>query len=274
MFRTLFLQSIAEDWAYKLLVGTYIDLRLYPEECDPNCFAGMIQGANNERELIEAYTGLLQKRIELEQFEAAKQDLDAEQREAALKALIATYTKEGNADSAWIKLYELPLDSDDNIAFFNLYLEILEGIQPPAGSGKTMSEQEQMIRTTANKANKTVAAMAEVVMNAYYNSLFNKNADGVLLKGTPAQQPAVLWSLLPNPTKHQQVTLSIKQGLLAGQHRADVSIYNFNGALLRQVKGLKNNETISVADLPTGIYICVLHIGSQYIGSQKLVILP
>lgn len=31
MFRTLFLQSIAADWAYKLLVGTYIDRRMYPE---------------------------------------------------------------------------------------------------------------------------------------------------------------------------------------------------------------------------------------------------
>ncbi|HRK29395.1 MAG TPA: T9SS type A sorting domain-containing protein [Chitinophagales bacterium] len=146
-------------------------------------------------------------------------------------------------------------------------------IQPPAGSGKTMGTQEQMIRTTATHTNNAVAVQAEVVMNAYYNSLFNKNVDGVLLKGTPAQQPA-LWSLLPNPTKQQQVTLSIKQGLLAGQNRADVSIYNFNGTLLRQVKGLKNNETISVADLPTGIYICVLHIGSRYIGSQKLVVLP
>ncbi len=226
---------------------------LNPEDCDPDCFAGMIQGANNERELIEAYTGLLQKRISLEQFEAAKQDLENEQRDVALKALIATYTKEGNIDSAWIKLYELHLDSDENIAFYNLYAEILEGIEPPAGSGKAMDAQEQLIRITAANDNKAVAVYGEVVMNGYYNSLFNKNIDIVILKDTPKLLPVTIWDLLPNPTKQDQVTLKVKQEGLFGSSRANLTIYSYNGALLLQIKGLKNNEFISVADLPTGI---------------------
>jgi len=245
--------------------------QLNPEDCDPDCFAGMIQAAGTEKQLVEAYTGLLQKRIELEQFEAAKQDLDAEQRDAALKALIATYTKEGNADSAWVKLNQLPLNNDENIAFYNLYAEILQGIEPPAGSGKTMSIQEQFIRTTATSTNNAVAVQAEVVMNGFYSVIFNKSLDALNKSTISANKAEPFWKLLPNPATDNVIFIDTRYKV---KETMDLSVYSANGILVRVFNGISHGKSISISGIPTGIYFCLLSTNAQYSGIQKLVILP
>lgn len=150
-----------------------------------------------------------------------------------------------------------------NAEFIALYQAIieggLEGIEPPAGSGKTMSLQEQLIRTTATSNNKAIAVQAEVVMNSYYNYLFNKNINSTLLKGTLAKQPVATWSLLPNPAKNKQVIFSIKSGNLSEYNTVELRIYSFNGIFIQQFSGIKNNQTLSLADMSTGIYLCVLY---------------
>jgi len=167
-------------------------------------------------------------------------------------------------------------DTPKNAEFIALYQAIieggLEGIEPPAGSGKTMSIQEQLIRTTATNANKAVAVQAEVLMNSYYNYLFNKNINSTLLKGTLAKQPIATWSLLPNPVENKQVVFSSKPGALLGHSSAVLKIYSFNGTLIRQISDLKNNDTILLTDIPAGIYSCVLYADRHYLGIQKLVV--
>ncbi len=243
---------------------------LNSEDCDPDCFTGMIQEASNERELIEAYTGLLQKRVELEQFDAAKQDLENEQRDVALKILIATYTKESNIDSAWVRLNELPLDSDENIAFYNLYAEILEGIEPPAGSGKTMSKQEQLIRTTATNANKAVAVQAEVVMNGFYGHLFSKNLEITNVHEFSFDIDKFPLLIYPNPAQNEIII----QYWGKSKKKITLEVVDIYGKLLNNaVIPHQNPLSLSIRDLPTGIYYCVVRESNYIVTVQKLVVI-
>ncbi|HRK29269.1 MAG TPA: hypothetical protein PK239_18480, partial [Chitinophagales bacterium] len=121
------------------------------DDCNPNCLRQRLAAETDENARVALYTQLIKQLTDAGLFEQAKTALEEENREQSEKILIATYTDEQKPDSAMLKLLQLPLNSQDNIDFFALYTELLAGIHPPAGSGKAMGIQEQMVRSIAQR---------------------------------------------------------------------------------------------------------------------------
>jgi len=143
-------------------------------------------------------------------------------------------------------------------------------IQPPAGSGKTMGTQEQMIRTTATHTNNAVAVQAEVVMNAYYRQLFsksikNKNQHGYL--GNENQLPLLIY---PNPAQN---VINIKYWG-KGKKETTVEIFDIYGRQVSKTSVIMQNPiSLSILELPNGMYYCVVKNNNNVVAVQKLAVL-
>ena len=238
---------------------------LNPDNCDPDCLLAQIDEATDNEKLIELYSYLLRQRIDLNQIEWGKLDLSRENRIDAQKVLIATLESQDSTEIALQKLADLPVESPDDAAFKTLYYQLLTGITPPAGSGKAMPAQEQLLRNTANTNNTANAAMAQSIVATYYHQTFNKNVPAVELTANNIATSVYL-TIFPNPTSNE-ITVSTKDFLLP----AELLITDLYGKTVKRVPITNNNTTIN--GFGTGIYFCNLVKDNAVISTQKFVVI-
>ena len=167
------------------------------------------------------------------------------------------------------KLAALPTDSPDDIAFKALYYQLLTGIAPPAGSGKAMPAQEQLLRSTANTTNTTDAAIAQSIVATYYYQPFNKNVPNAEQKsnntiGTP------IFNIVPNPANN---IIAITYLSYDNSAATNVSIMDLYGRTVKIVPIHDTNTTIHITDLSSGVYFCQLARNGITIQTQKIVVL-
>ncbi|HRI29264.1 MAG TPA: T9SS type A sorting domain-containing protein [Chitinophagales bacterium] len=141
-------------------------------------------------------------------------------------------------------------------------------IQPPAGSGKTMSIQELYLRQTALQEQVPTAPIAQAINASYYGEVYYKNVS-LLHNNNPQEADTGLNNLLiyPNPAANtaiiqlQQPTEKVWQ----------LHIYNLQG-VLQKTYTCNGSVLVLPIDLPNGMYICKAITGTQVLSIQKLLI--
>ena len=241
--------------------------------CDPNCYESQIGATTDEWELVQLYTGLLQTRLDIDQVAAAKNDLENENRTASDKILTATYTAEEDSVNAMTKLNEIPLTTPENIDFYNLYLQLINGIEPSAGSGKQMGEQEELLRTLANEELLPQSVLAQSIIAAHYNETFDKSPLSYKTASVDLFSLKNVLTVYPNPAK-AHISFQISQSPKA--ENLSIRLLDFNGKLLKEVNLLETAYSISVSDLSTGLYFLqlVANDTGELIETDKLIITP
>ncbi len=225
--------------------------------------------ATDPRDVRTLNTKLLHTRVEGEQYEAAKTDLEEEGTDISIKVLVATNVKEENYEQAQTRLETLPLDKDENVAFYDLYSTIIDGVLAPSGTGKQPHEQEVYLRREAESTpTNQVNHYAQAVMAHHYLEVFPKTFkedDKEEESGTMTNQ---VFDVFPNPATKSISLVPLNDLSLNG---TKVVITDFMGnRLLTQV--LNESVIISVDRLKAGIYLCELYqTDGTLIGTKKFV---
>lgn len=238
---------------------------------DPDCLEALLEGEADEDEKIKKYTGLLKRRIELEQYEEAQQDLEAEARDESYKTLTATYEKEGNYALAHQKLQQIPEDKPANIAFKQLYTEILNGIAPPAGSDKAMSKQEQDLRSLKSNPDAAISAQADAVIATFYGEPAIKKLP-VFKLDKNASIPQPKFKLSPNPANGQVVLTTTLDNRV--DEKLTLQVSNVYGGVVLLLNDMAAETSINTATWQPGIYFFRLYQGTASLGVQKLIVIP
>lgn len=240
-------------------------------DCNPECWKTAINTTTDVWELVQLHTDLLEERLALEQINEAKTDLEDENRVISDKTLVATYAFEEDMVNALAKLNEIPLTSAENIAFYNLYQQIINGIVPPAGPGKQMGEQETLLRTKANNPFEANSTLAQSIIATYYGETFDKSPMLFNLKqGETLVQPN-LFTIYPNPTKD---SFTINVNNFEDDLTLNIQIITVNGQIAQSIELTKSKAVIYTHNLDSGLYL-IKFLNSEtqeLISTQKLVV--
>ncbi|OWY26025.1 hypothetical protein BVG80_00700 [Sphingobacteriales bacterium TSM_CSM] len=198
-----------------------------------------------------------------------KADLRTRNTTESDKLLAATYYTEYKADSAWLYLNKIPADNAENTAFKDLYAQLLQGIDPPAGSGKAMGIQEAYLRQTALQEQIASAPIAQAINACYYGEAYYKN-----VKPTTTKQvmnvscKQTLLSVFPNPAKNYVHFMMPTDG-----KQYHIIITNMYGKQVA-VHLLENGKLVWNTDnLNRGLYFCALvKQNGEIVETHKLII--
>jgi len=182
------------------------------------------------------------------------------------KLLTATHESEMKPDSAWIYLNQIPDDNAENTAFKELYTQLLQGIQPPAGSGKAMGLQELYLRQSAMQEQKLYAPMAQAVNASYFGETYHKNVKNLRSddRGMTSAGSNNLF-IYPNPvTNAVTIRLDHHDG-----KTWSLQIYDLLG-VLQKTYTCNGNVLLLSVDLPNGMYVCRAADNAKILGIQKL----
>ncbi|QQS30302.1 MAG: T9SS type A sorting domain-containing protein [Sphingobacteriales bacterium] len=242
----------------------------FDDPCNPDCWQELLSQTNDPEEQKHLYTGLIQERLYLQQTAQAKTDLEELQRAETDKILVATYTDEADSINAMLKLADIPLDNIENIEFVNLYLQILNGIQPPAGPGKTMSEQETLLRSLANNERSTQNTLAQSLIAAHYAETFDKTPLAPpKAKNSPKAEETSMY-VYPNPANTQvQIYITLPEIFSS----AKLYVLDLQGRIIDQLPVVQPNITLQIADYPNGFYLLHLKTTSGALYTQKLAVI-
>jgi len=181
----------------------------------------------------------------------------------------ATYESEMKPDSAWIYLNQIPDDNAENTAFKELYTQLLNGIEPPAGSGKTMSTQELYLHQSALQEQTLYAPIAQAINASYFGEVYYKN---VALKQKRAVENIADRSsnfrIQPNPVNNIAIMRLDNQ---IGEIW-ELQVYDLFGVLQLTYPCNSKNCMLQI-DLPNGMYICRAIANAQIVGTQKLFVI-
>ena len=237
--------------------------------CDPDCWRILLDQTTEETKIAYLQTRLLRAQLCSGREEDAKSDLRTRNTTESAKLLAATYYTEYKADSTWLYLNQIPDDNAENTAFKELYTELLNGIAPAAGSGKTMGIQEAYLRQTALQEQEAYAPIAQAINAGYYGEVYYKN-----VKPSVAKQPAnsfleqTLLTVYPNPAMSHVQFLMPTDG-----KRYRVIVTNMYGKQIA-VHLLENDKFVWNTDhLSSGLYFCALvKQNGEVVETHKLVI--
>gem|GEM_PF-1328551 len=236
--------------------------------CDPDCWRALLDQTTEESKIVYLQTRLLRAQLCSGREEEAKQDLRTQNTTESAKLLTATYESEQKPDSAWLYLQQIPDDNAENIAFKDLYTQLLQGIQPPAGSGKTMSIQELYLRQTALQEHAPTAPIAQAINASYYGEVYYKNVSYLRNNSQQAANTGLNNLLIyPNPAANT-ATIQLQRPT---EQVWQLHIYNLQG-VLQKTYTCNGSVLVLPIDLPNGMYICKAITGTQVLSIQKLLI--
>lgn len=242
----------------------------YDNPCNPDCWRQLLSETSDPDEQMRLYTALMQEQLRLQQIDEAKTDLEELQRLQAVKMLVATYVDEADSTNAVTKLAEIPLNTAENVEFVTLYLEILSGIQPPAGQGKAMGQQETLIRSMANDAGSAQNVLAQSLIATHYAEPFDKTPTVPPQLRLNATTPVSGILLYPNPAKNEvQVSMTIPEML----NGTKLYISDIQGRLIDQLPVNQTQLTLQTTSYPNGFYLLYLKTESGKVYTQKLVVI-
>ena len=244
----------------------------YNPDCDPDCLRTAITQSENQQEIISLQTELIHSLLDNQLYEASKSYLQEVNDIEAQRVLTATYESEGKIDSAYLYLEMLPQETEEDIAFYELYQQLLSGIEPPTtGTGKAPSIQEQQLRSMAEETDyKASEALAQAIIAIHYDESFNKNVPVVQkVNETALYNSASLFELYPNPSNNVIQIRFLNPNIKEVQ----CSIYNLQGALLQSLPLYKQLTKINISDLPTGVYLCKFSNKNGLLDTQKLIVI-
>ncbi len=187
------------------------------------------------------------------------------------KLLTATYESEFKTDSAWLYLQQIPDDNAENTAFKELYTQLLNGINPPAGSGKAMGIQEGILflRQSALQEQMTYAPIAQAINASYLGEIYYKNVK--IQRGnlySIEQNGKKLLSLYPNPAS-KAVTFRVSET----NSRHWLIITDMYGKKIQTVNLLSANTQFNTENLPAGIFFCtLLNQNMEIVETHKLIV--
>ncbi len=185
------------------------------------------------------------------------------------KLLTATYESEMKTDSAWLYLQQIPDDNAENIAFKELYTQLLNGINPPAGSGKAVGMQELFLRQSAKQEQMTYAPIAQAINASYLGETYYKNVK--IQRGnlySIEQNGKKLLSLYPNPAS-KAVSFRASET----NSRYWLIITDMYGKKIQTVNLLSANTQFNTENLPAGIFFCtLLNQNMEIVETHKLIV--
>ncbi|HRK25643.1 MAG TPA: T9SS type A sorting domain-containing protein [Chitinophagales bacterium] len=142
-------------------------------------------------------------------------------------------------------------------------------IQPPAGSGKTMSIQELYLRQTALQEQVPTAPIAQAINASYYGEVYYKNVKPATARQiNNASLGQTLLTVYPNPAKnfvHFVMPTDGKQYriIITNMHGKQIAAH-----LLENGKFVWNTDNLS-----SGLYFCALvKQNGEVVETHKLVI--
>ena len=163
----------------------------------------------------------------------------------------------------------LPLDKDENVAFYDLYSTIIDGVLAPSGAGKQPHEQEVYLRREAEPTpTNQVNHYAQAVMTHHYLEVFPKTFKGDDKEAESGTMINQVFDIFPNPATNSISLVPLNDLSLNG---TKVIITDFMGNRLL-TQELNESVIISVDRLKAGIYLCELYqTDGTLIGTQKFV---
>jgi len=188
--------------------------------------------------------------------------------------LVGTYVGTHQLIKARTTLEDIPLDSEENRAFYETYDEALTYLEGGQSAGKAAVAM-QTLKDIAGPADPRKragkrSATAESFLAAMNGTNFTRSA---LSGKKEAVQSTTLSSaasliLFPNPA-NEVVSIIINNQLVKN---GMLEIYNLQGKLLKSIRLDVANNTINVQELDAGMYICRYNndTGKQF--SSKLII--
>ena len=235
---------------------------------DPDFIHGRIAASNDEEEKTALYSQLIHARLDERQISEAKSDMVQQNRPISDKILAATYIDEQKADSVLTILGQLSLNTASDAAFYALCMERLNGIVPPAGSGKTMGEQEKLLRETASETDNTASAYAEALIAGYFMEHRPKNPLEVALPNIHKEDVSIM-EIYPNPANN------LFRIATDGTEFDEIQFTALDGTPIQTISANKTKRTydLSVVGLPTGIYFCNLMLSGRIIEAKKIIVI-
>ncbi|QQS30128.1 MAG: T9SS type A sorting domain-containing protein [Sphingobacteriales bacterium] len=186
------------------------------------------------------------------------------------KQLTATYESEMKPNSAWIYLQQISDDDTENIDFVTLYLEMLSGIQPPAGTGKTKEKQEILLRNMANNTGCSQSVLAQSLIAKHYAEPFDKTPMVPPQLRLNATFPVSGIHLYPNPAKNEvQLFLTIPEML----NGTKLYVSDMSGRLIDQLTVNQAQFTLQTTNYPNGFYLLYVKTTSGKVYTQKLAVI-
>mgnify|MGYP002858501962 CR=1 FL=1 len=185
------------------------------------------------------------------------------------KLLTATYESEFKTDSAWLYLQQIPDDNAENTAFKELYTQLLNGIDPPAGSGKAMGMQELYLRQSAMQEQNAHATIAQAINASYYGEIYYKNIQPKSTKqiaNTSLENK--LLTIYPNPA-----TNIVHFTLPYDSNQFKVIVTDLLGKQVATILLANGNMVWNTENLSSGMYFCILvNQNRDIVETHKLVI--
>ena len=241
-------------------------------DCDPDGIKTLLEEATTDEERIKLYTRLLYDRLCLGQKESALIDLSEEERNAAYKVLTATYTDNEQTAEAWAALLQIIPESGEDIDFYNTYEALLNGIDWTQGGGKTQSPEVTLLWQTAQNQYASNAALAQAIIGENTNTVFNIQTPIPVFKTTDSENANNQYlRITPNPA--QGVIHLTAQLQPNSPYPLVCSLYDPLGRMVKTVTLVYGTASLSLADLPNGIYYCRLQQGNVAYSTQKITII-
>ena len=233
-----------------------------PPPVDPNQQRLAIATTTDSREKLSLYTELYKSLSATDALETSKIDLQTEDRDAAKKVLAATYFDEGNNSKSLEYLQQLSLDNSENIAFYDLFQQLL------GNEGGRLAKQNLL--PIARQQNHLGAVYAQAIVGEQQGILFDKEVP-MPFRQTQFQQTANtingILNIVPNPSTGQvQIQTQWHEPL-------QLSIIDVLGRTVYAQTIQPYNNTI-VNTLSEGLYVCKLYNSQQQlIATQKLIVI-
>jgi hypothetical protein len=245
-------------------VGTIIESQCAADNTppDPDGLRMAIDNTTDPREKVSKYTDLIHARLDLNQTNEAKADLEEEARTISNKVLAATYYDEGDLLKAADYLAQIPLSDPENEEFYNLFMQLM------GNNGGRIDMTT--LNNLAKQQSRSGSVLAQTVIAERNNVLFDKNIalPKLLPNATNAVAANSLFRLYPNPA-NSQVQVELQQI----PKNAYLQLYNVQGSLLHSIPITQQTLSINTNGYPTGIYYCKLIDNEHTIATQKIVII-
>ena len=170
-----------------------------------------------------------------------------------IKSLVATYANKDDFFSARAQLDQLPLDTEENIEFYETFDAMITTLENEGTAGKSayaLSKIEEVAGVPNPKARKgKIATYAESILAMKEGKTFERSA--VVLKSNSQYQKNLNGSLrlelVPNPATNK-IRLNLSE---AGSFK----IYDLNGKL-QWKQNLQEAVLLDVSHLSNGFYMC------------------
>ncbi|PSJ74499.1 T9SS C-terminal target domain-containing protein [Sphingobacteriales bacterium UPWRP_1] len=148
--------------------------------------------------------------------------------------------------------------------------QLLQGIQPTAGSGKAISQQETLLRNMAANANNTYSVLAQSLIAAHYAEPFDKKPLAPPKTSNSHNAKSASICLFPNPAN---TMVQIYMSVYNEDAPAQLYVADMQGRVINQLPLTQPQLTLQTAQYPNGIYMLCLKTANGAVYTQKLAVI-